>query len=140
MILPFSALSILHDLPRSRLSYIDIGHALIVQRLDFHRNHKAPFQKRSSARDGSQPRPTMLEEEIDVPRPGGQPFPKMVPSARRRDLIEAAFEKFLRLLISYNQKLDLKNDRSYLLRAPRETPDRQRNCNLGVARQENGAD
>jgi hypothetical protein len=82
----------------------------------------------------------MLEEEIEVPRPGGQASPKIVASARRRDLIEAAFAKLLRLLISHNQKLDLKNDRSYPLRAPRETPDGQRNRNLGVARQENGAD
>src|ERR1700680_4323880 len=140
MILPFSALSILQDLPRSRLSYIDIGHAFIVQRLNSHRSHKEPFRKRSSARDGSQPRSTILEEEIEVPRPGGQALPKIVASARRRDLIEAAFAKLLGLLISYNQKLDPKNDRSYLLRAPREAPDGQRNRNLGAARQENGVD
>jgi hypothetical protein len=82
----------------------------------------------------------MLEEEIEVPQTGGQAFPKLVASARRRDLIEAAFAKLLRLLISYNQRLDLRNDRGYLLRVLRETPVGQRNHNLGVARQENGAD
>jgi hypothetical protein len=49
----------------------------------------------------------MLEEEFEVPRPEAQAFPKIVASARRRDLIEVAFAKLLRLLISYNQKLDL---------------------------------
>src|SRR5580658_10015558 len=107
MILPFSALPILHHLPRGRLPNIDVGRAFIVQRLNFRRSHDGPFRKRQSAHVGSQPRSTMLEEEIEVPQTGGQ--------ARRRDLIEAAFAKLLRLLISYNQRLDLRNDRSYLL-------------------------
>ena len=82
----------------------------------------------------------MLEEGIEVPPPGGQAFPKIVAPARRRGLIEATFDKFLSLLISYNQKLDLKTDRPYWLRAPRETPDGQRIRNLGAVRLENGAD
>src|SRR5258708_39532668 len=103
MILPFGALPILNDLPWSRLSYINVGHAFIVQRLDFHCGHETPFWKRQSARDGSQPRPTILEEQIQTPQIGSQKFPKTVALGKRCGLSGAAFARPLRILISYNR-------------------------------------
>src|ERR1700680_4048147 len=45
MILPLGAFSILHDLPRSRLSYINVGQALIVKSLNLYRSHEAPLSE-----------------------------------------------------------------------------------------------
>jgi hypothetical protein len=82
----------------------------------------------------------MLEAKIEIPRIGGQEFPKIVALGKRRGLSGAAFARPLRILICYNRNLGLERDRSYLPRAPGEIPDGQRTRYLGAARQENGAD
>src|SRR5277367_6175746 len=140
MILPLGAFPVLHDLPRSRLSYIDVGHALIVQTLNLDRSHDAPFRKRESARGGSLPRPTVFAAKMKAPRLGRLSPPSAVASARRWDWSEAAFARPVRHSISCKQNLDVLNDwTDYLLRAPGGAPDGQRNCNYGVVRQETGA-
>jgi hypothetical protein len=81
----------------------------------------------------------MLEEQIEIPRIGGQEFPKIVALGKRRGLSGAAIARHLRILIFCSKNLDLERDRSYLPRAPGEIPDGQRTLYLGAARQENGA-
>src|SRR5215469_11113763 len=68
MILPLRAFPIFHDLPRSRLAYIDVGRTFIVQALNLSCVHDAPFRKPESARGGSLPRPTVFARKVKTPR------------------------------------------------------------------------
>src|ERR1700739_3880531 len=102
MILPLGAFPILHDLPRSRLSYIDVRHALMMQTLNLHRSHNPPFRRRESARGGSLPRHRGCAK-MKAPRLGSLTPPPGVASARRGDLTEAVFAKPLRHSISCEQ-------------------------------------
>src|SRR5215470_5641193 len=134
MILPLAAFSIFPNLPRSGLSYINVGHAFIVQALDLPRIHGRSFSAmRVCARRGSPPRSTGLAKQRRASL--------TVAPARHQPLTQAAWARPGARSISLATNLvAMTHATNHLPHAPGAARVRQRNCNFQATHPETADD